>query len=1677
MASAGETCTQCWVGTLQLHEGMLVCDVCGSIHQGFAEETQEYQTGISDARFFKKSEGMQRASKAAAAEEAKGPPPVAEAVKAYVQAIQALLQHQAQALIERFGMDPGLSPVLRELWLAFVAHTRLLEPATISRLEALADRTPVSDADDGPSDDEGGGALPRTATGRVLGRHMTYNRRSLRIQREIGPMLRLQHTLLLVLLACWRQQEAASPLDITRWALDGHLPYLSFAAEEGAGLTQYRNTLGAELMAPTGVPSPFYLQTQAAELAVKLGLDCPPLSPALWLERYIAQLELPQALLPLALQLSDLYLSPLMLMPTQPLRPALHPWAHLMAALVVAVKLCYGLDGRDHSVPGALPPPAWHDWAQRQARKIASLSAYPLSTPEATQLDDAGLQAYLKYLQDGLFASYAPPPELESVHRLFTQLALLPGEDDGGGGSGGGTGAVQQQQQQQQQAQQQQQQQQAQQQQQQQAVPQNGRRQDQPEEGAQQQQQSQQQQQEPLQENHQGGGAPYMFYGTARGKARQKELFHQEYVALLVACSPLVWLLPEALHDVVSSLEQQMIGAECEVAYRYNAHEQARLARFEVEAAWQKLWQEQQRQEKRRKESAERQQAEAEQQSETRPPLATKPARPPSPLKVGNVRCPVCDRQLPNDDAAVNSHVDKCLSKGALQKRTQQASIFRFTAPVRPSPSTQQLSPPQQQQQQPSPSQQQQQQQASGAGRRRSSGAASLAASAAAAASEILGAAASQPEEIDLTDDCPPVAPSGGAGSSWNRQQRQQAPPQQQRQQQQQQGAATQTSPSVSWPSQDASSDDEMQDVQQQQQQQQAQAQAQAQQQQQQPSSQERRPSSSQQQRKLTPSQATLCSKGRSQPLQQGGSLRRFPCNIVGRQFQRHAVACRSGQLLAVELEPDNPRDANAVLVLHSDSRLPVGHLPHVVTRHLAPLLRAAQVTAEAVVLEEPLGEKELLLVELQVALQPIAPGASPRAASRVTAALSRAQDAAAAHVQAGPQATGERLHANFLAVLQTVQQHDSHLLAELETRFIAAYKGLALPCQCLFLRLFQRKGPLFRIASLAYKEVPDAAAAAEQLAAAGLAVLLATEHGSGSGNGSPAAGEVGRSGANAAGSGDSNGNESTTAATDWRQLADLLTVPELAALLAARRFQLTNAAAGGAVRGGNGAGGMPARNRQQLLEALERGAAPAQLAAWLLQAAGPVLQLAEPACEAVGRLQRSFFLNEGQSLSQFLASDMGALQYPQYQVHRSHRAFGSRQELLDYEAALRHAGQLTDALEANDVEAAEQALQPAWAALDANVHKQERDGTPAFLRQFDAGFVYCSMATAGVSLLERQKRYQEAIDRLHQLLGGACCLSRRGDWWTRLATNLVHLKRKNQALEQVETALADDWLSRGDRLGLQRRWLRLAKEPANAGGAPRRWVVPPWAKAANWEPPEVRIVGWPLNNTTGTKSRFYGFDDAQCTVEELALQYYATEDGGGWQGVHSEGGIWATLWGLLLWDVLFMPVPDVFRTPFQTAPLDLDTPLFYPTRKDAIEECLGRISAGQAPAMLRSAWQQHRGVMCRGVNWERHSLEDLQLIAECIGGPGLAQVCRLLAQDHGGWSGGMPDLLLWHAGRRAARLAEVKGPRDRLSDQQRAWMAALSEAGLQAEVLKVVEPEASGAKGGGGGAKKRKKR
>lgn len=63
--------------------------------------------------------------------------------------------------------------------------------------------------------------------------------------------------------------------------------------------------------------------------------------------------------------------------------------------------------------------------------------------------------------------------------------------------------------------------------------------------------------------------------------------------------------------------------------------------------------------------------------------------------------------------------------------------------------------------------------------------------------------------------------------------------------------------------------------------------------------------------------------------------------------------------------------------------------------------------------------------------------------------------------------------------------------------------------------------------------------------------------------------------------------------------------------------------------------------------------------------------------------------------------------------------------------------------------------------------------------------------------------------------------------------------------MQIAEAALADEWVTHGDRLSLQRRVLRLGKPP-------RRWRKPPWAATALQEPREIRLTAMPLASVVG---------------------------------------------------------------------------------------------------------------------------------------------------------------------------------------------------------------------------------
>ena len=97
--------------------------------------------------------------------------------------------------------------------------------------------------------------------------------------------------------------------------------------------------------------------------------------------------------------------------------------------------------------------------------------------------------------------------------------------------------------------------------------------------------------------------------------------------------------------------------------------------------------------------------------------------------------------------------------------------------------------------------------------------------------------------------------------------------------------------------------------------------------------------------------------------------------------------------------------------------------------------------------------------------------------------------------------------------------------------------------------------------------------------------------------------------------------------------------------------------------------------------------------------------------------------------------------------------------------------------------------------------------------------------------------------------------------------------------------------------------------------------------------------------------------------------------------------------------------------------------------------------------------------VLFKESRWILLSLDDLCDIVDGLGGSSLADIMGLLAEDFSSWSSGAPDLLLWQ--RRAnsvihVKAVEVKSANDRLSDQQRAWLLALRDAGVSVAVCRV---------------------
>ncbi|XP_034391995.1 fanconi-associated nuclease 1 [Cyclopterus lumpus] len=642
----------------------------------------------------------------------------------------------------------------------------------------------------------------------------------------------------------------------------------------------------------------------------------------------------------------------------------------------------------------------------------------------------------------------------------------------------------------------------------------------------------------------------------------------------------------------------------------------------------------------------------------------------------------------------------------------------------------------------------------------------------------------------------------------------------------------------------------------------------------------------------------------------------------------------------------------------------------------------------------------------------------------------------------------------NFKTVLQAVLENedDRSLFNQDDMSLVHAFEKLSVMGQKLYVRLFQRKLKWLQVNKLDYEEInSDLGPVAQELVQGGFL-------------------------------------QSESDLQDLGEALDLLPAPELKAL--AKTFHLGNSGT----------------QKQQLVDRLLRlsrqkclfSLTPAQanIGAVILkrakQLSSSCVRLRRGPRAVFSRILLLFSLTDtldeeetaagGQSqLFTILLVNSGRLAFPDYTVQRKAKVFQDRDDLIRYEASMRALQEVVSAMQGGQWEEAMElytAAKSVWQELRKNHDLSLQEELPAFLRSFSTGWAYTRILSRGVEILQRLRHYEEAVEELRSLLlQFVYCPDSRGKWWDRLALNLhQHLKKPEQAICAIRDGLSDPLVRTGPKLSLHQRAVRM-NESASLKKYRLQLKDLPTIQVQDVTHVTIRGQLFPHEGGMG-KSKFLlqangeGEESAEttviCSVEELSLAHYHQQ--GFDQGIHGEGSTFSTLFALLLWDIIFMEgIPDVFRNPYQTCPLDLYTDCFYENRKEAIDsrvQLLSESSVETLHAMLEDVWTSQEGKVCSLVSWERFSsLKQAQSLVSCLGGAFLGGIVTRMSKDYRHCRGGLPDLVVWNTSNNSYKLVEVKGPTDRLSQKQQIWLDELQKLGADVEVCHVTATGARGAR------------
>ncbi|WP_445398929.1 VRR-NUC domain-containing protein [Zobellella sp. An-6] len=380
-------------------------------------------------------------------------------------------------------------------------------------------------------------------------------------------------------------------------------------------------------------------------------------------------------------------------------------------------------------------------------------------------------------------------------------------------------------------------------------------------------------------------------------------------------------------------------------------------------------------------------------------------------------------------------------------------------------------------------------------------------------------------------------------------------------------------------------------------------------------------------------------------------------------------------------------------------------------------------------------------------------------------------------------------------------------------------------------------------------------------------------------------------------------------------------------------------------------------------------------------------------------RLRLMFFGNLRQDWSEFVLTELGNQRYETVAFTPESRTFRFRAEVDQY--LLLH--RLRERLEQGEAPAT---------LLDALPARPDNDWLAA--RQDKLLFALARTAERagdrdGAERAYRQSRHPEARLRL------ARGLERRGD--------------HGDAFALVQAGLAQP-RDEAELQGLQRLYRRLYKKV----GAPA--------------PVSVTEAAIPTRTLTLPASGV--------RVELAAAEALAGPDA---PVYYVENQLFNGLLALLCWEALYAPLPGAFFHPFHAGPADLYRPGFAERRRDLLDACLARLENGSYHAAIMACYRQKRGISCPLLAWPVLSEPLLERTLSCIPPAHLSAIFTRLLSDLRGHGSGLPDLIQLYPDQGHYRLVEVKGPGDRLQDNQHRWLAFFHRVGIPAEVCQVRWP------------------